>query len=138
MQFEVHAKYRCSRSGEGNENFVQTEGHHRADSGHNDGRQADGIDTHDNCAVRPEAFEIQGNLRILFCVQVDAERRADGLSQYCGPCRASYAHIEYKDKNGVKNDIDDRAQHLCNHGIDSIARSLQQPFVGDSQKDAEG
>ena len=122
----------------GQKDDVEQIRHYRTDRHHDDGGNADGTDIAENRALGVEALQIQLQLGILFDVENQRHDARHDLTQYGCPCRARYAHIEYKDKDRVENDVDDRADALRNHGVDRAPRGGQQAFQHHFAENAEG
>ena len=138
LELEVPPEHGGRRGGEADEDLVHPEGHHRADGGHDDGGHAHRVDAADDLSAGAEAPEAQSDLRVLPCVEVDAQGRAHHLAQHRGPGRAGNAHVEYEDEDWVEDDVDDRAHHLGNHAVDGLSGGLEQALDADGGEDAEG
>ena len=138
LQLEVCAQDGSGRGGESNQDFIQAEGHHRADGGHGNGGQTHGIDTPDDAPVRTEAPEGECDFRILFGVEVIGQHTRHNLAQ--GGChrRACNAHAAGENEDGVENDVGQRTGHLGNHGVEGLSGGLQQTLQGNLDKDAQG
>lgn len=125
VELEVNAEGRgCRLPGGviGNEDLVHAEGHHRADSHHDDAGQADGIDIPHQPPIGPEAPELQVDLLVLLQVEDQCQNTAAELSDDRGHRRAGNAHVEHKDEDGVQHNIHDSAQSLGIHGQDGPGR----------------
>ena len=112
----------------GDEDLVHQERHHRADGDHDNAGQADGVDLADEPPVGAEAPQGQGDVRVLFVVEVNSQRAAAELADDGGDGGAGHAHFQSEDEDGVENDVDDSAQPLGVHAEDRPPGALQEPL----------
>ena len=131
-------KDRRGGGGEGDENFVHAEHHHRADGLHDDGGDAHAVDAGDDPPVRTEAPELELNVVVPGQVEEDGQAGGQDLPQDGGQGGSRHLHPgeaeQSEDQNGVHDDVDNGAHRLGDHGVEGAAGGLEHPVKGDLYK----
>ena len=81
------------------------------------------------------------HLRVLEVVEHHGDDRTDALTDHRRPGGAGDAQLreaeQTEDQDRIEDNVRDRAEQLCDHGIDRATGRLQEALEGDLNKNAE-
>ena len=141
LKLVVYAENSHGGGGKAVKNDVHAEGHDGCNRGHDDGGNADSAHLADHCAVRPEAFEADRELRVFLHTEIKPRQRPKNLPSDSGPggaCNAKSGKAQQsKDENGVKHDIEYGPAELGDHRVFRPAGGLKKTLEADFGKKAE-
>ena len=89
-------------------------------------------------------MEAEVQLTVAADVEDDGDNAADDLAEHRGDGRTGHAHgrdpepRDTEDQDGVKNNVDERACALRDHGKHGASGCLQKPFENELRKEAHG
>ena len=142
LQLEIDAEDGGRRRGEGNEDLVESEVHHRADGHHDDRRNAHAVDFLHRVPVEADMARANADVWVIFEVHPNCQNRRDNLTDDRGKRRAGNLHARKtepaENQDRVQNDIDHRAGDLCVHRKLRPPRRLQQPLEAELRENADG
>ena len=128
LELEVNAEHAGGRLGEALQDLVDAEIHHGADTVHDNGGNAHRQNGYHGLALQRQILFVQLHLGVEFQVEQNHHDAGDPLADHRGDGRAGNAHGGQTEpamnQNGVKNDVDDRAGGLGNHGMHRPAGGL--------------
>lgn len=142
VELEVDAVDRRRGGAERQQDLIHEVGGDRADGGHQNGGEADGIDLADEGKIETDLFGIDTDIGIVLLIEDNTKHCGDQLTDDGSIGSAPDAHgraaEEAEDHDGIEDDIDDGADALNEHGDEGLAGALQHPLGGDLHKDADG
>ena len=143
LEFKVHVEYsHGGGSGDGAQDQVHTEGHHRADGVEYDGGDTNAINASNDMSAGAEPLQFGLDLMVVGNIEDQSQNGGNNLAQHGGGSSAGHAHLREganaKDEDGVHNDVDDCAHALGDHGIEGASSGLEQPLKHDLHKETNG